>query len=29
MGLFRDAAGRPGPKDWVQGKYANGQEDIQ
>ena len=28
IGLFRDAAGRPGPKDWVQGKYANGQDDY-
>jgi len=28
MALFRDAAGRPGPKDWVQGEYAKGQDDL-
>ena len=28
MALFRDAAGRPGPKDWSQGKYAKGQDDY-
>ena len=26
--LFRDAAGRPGPKDWVAGQYPKGQEDF-
>jgi eukaryotic-like serine/threonine-protein kinase len=25
---FRDAAGRPGPKDWIQGKYPKGQDDF-
>ena len=25
---FRDAAGRPGPKDWVQGEYPKGQQDY-
>jgi eukaryotic-like serine/threonine-protein kinase len=25
---FRDAAGRPGPKNWIQGKYPNGQDDF-
>ena len=24
MALFRDAAGRPGPKDWIQGEYPEG-----
>jgi len=28
MALFRDAAGRPGPKDWIQGEYPKGQEDY-
>ncbi|MCU1305791.1 MAG: serine/threonine protein kinase [Acidobacteriaceae bacterium] len=28
MALFRDAAGRPGPKDWIQGEYPNGQDDY-
>jgi dienelactone hydrolase len=28
MALFRDAAGRPGPKDWVQGRYLKGQDDL-
>jgi len=28
MALFRDAAGRPGPKDWVQGEYPKGQDDY-
>jgi formylglycine-generating enzyme required for sulfatase activity/dienelactone hydrolase len=28
MALFRDAAGRPGPKDWIQGDYPKGQDDI-
>jgi len=28
MVLFRDAAGRPGPKDWSQGEYAKGQDDY-
>jgi dienelactone hydrolase len=28
MGLFRDAAGRPGPKDWVQAEYPKGQDDY-
>src|SRR5579872_1701642 len=27
-GLFRDAAGRAGPKDWVQGEYPKGQDDY-
>ncbi len=26
MALFRDAAGRPGPKDWIQGQYPKGQD---
>jgi eukaryotic-like serine/threonine-protein kinase len=26
MALFRDAAGQPGPKDWIQGEYPRGQE---
>jgi serine/threonine protein kinase/formylglycine-generating enzyme required for sulfatase activity/dienelactone hydrolase len=28
MALFRDSAGRPGPKDWIQGEYAKGQDDF-
>jgi eukaryotic-like serine/threonine-protein kinase len=28
MGLFRDAAGRPGPKDWIQGQYPQGQDNY-
>ena len=28
MALFQDAAGRPGPKDWTAGNYANGQDDY-
>ncbi|HYV74018.1 MAG TPA: protein kinase [Candidatus Binatia bacterium] len=28
MSEFRDAAGRPGPKDWLQGEYPKGQEDY-
>jgi len=28
MGLFRDATGRAGPKEWVQGAYAKGQEEY-
>ena len=28
MGEFRDAAGRPGPKDWLQGEYPKGQDDY-
>lgn len=28
MALFRDAAGRPGPKDWVAGEYPKGQDDY-
>lgn len=28
MGFFRDAAGRPGPKDWIEGDYAKGQDDF-
>jgi predicted esterase len=28
MALFRDAAGRAGPKDWVQGEYPKGQDDY-
>ena len=28
MVLFRDAAGRPGPKDWIQGEYPKGQGDF-
>jgi len=28
MKLFRDAAGRPGPKDWLQGEYPKGQDDF-
>ena len=28
MSLFRDAAGRPGPKDWIAGQYPKGQDDF-
>jgi dienelactone hydrolase len=28
MALFRDAAGRPGPKDWIQGEYPKGQDEF-
>lgn len=28
MGMFRDATGRPGPKDWVQGAYPKGQDEY-
>jgi formylglycine-generating enzyme required for sulfatase activity/dienelactone hydrolase len=28
MALFRDAAGRPGPKDWMQGDYPKGQAEV-
>src|SRR3984893_10025875 len=28
MALFRDAAGRPGTKDWIQGAYPKGQDDF-
>jgi eukaryotic-like serine/threonine-protein kinase len=28
MALFRDAAGRPGPKDWSQGEYTKGQDNY-
>jgi formylglycine-generating enzyme required for sulfatase activity len=28
MALFRDAAGQPGPKDWIQREYPKGQEDY-
>jgi formylglycine-generating enzyme required for sulfatase activity/predicted esterase len=28
MALFRDDAGRPGPKDWIQGEYPKGQDDY-
>jgi serine/threonine protein kinase/formylglycine-generating enzyme required for sulfatase activity/dienelactone hydrolase len=28
MELFRDSAGRPGPKDWIQGEYPKGQDDY-
>jgi Sulfatase-modifying factor enzyme 1 len=28
MTLFRDGAGRPGPKDWIQGEYPKGQDDF-
>jgi len=28
MALFRDSAGRAGPKDWMQGEYPNGQDDF-
>jgi formylglycine-generating enzyme required for sulfatase activity/tRNA A-37 threonylcarbamoyl transferase component Bud32/predicted esterase len=27
MTLFRDSAGRPGPKDWIAGEYPKGQDD--
>src|SRR5579863_4221251 len=28
MALFRDSAGRPGPKDWIQGTYPQGQDNY-
>jgi len=28
MALFRDGAGRPGPKDWLQGEYPKAQDDF-
>ncbi|MBV9623010.1 MAG: protein kinase [Acidobacteria bacterium] len=28
MALFRDATGRLGPKDWMQGEYPKGQDDF-
>jgi len=28
MALFRDAAGRPGPKGWIEGEYPKGQDDF-
>ncbi len=28
MAMFRDATGRPGPKDWIQGQYPKGQDDF-
>jgi serine/threonine protein kinase/cephalosporin-C deacetylase-like acetyl esterase len=28
IALFQDSAGRPGPKDWIQGDYPRGQDDI-
>jgi serine/threonine protein kinase/formylglycine-generating enzyme required for sulfatase activity/dienelactone hydrolase len=28
MAMFRDSAGRPGPKDWIQGEYPKGQDDY-
>jgi len=28
MALFRDATGQAGPKDWIQGEYAKGQDDF-
>jgi eukaryotic-like serine/threonine-protein kinase len=28
MALFRDSAGRPGPKDWIAGEFPKGQEDY-
>ena len=28
MVLFRDEAGRPGPKGWIQGEYPEGQDDF-
>jgi formylglycine-generating enzyme required for sulfatase activity/dienelactone hydrolase len=28
MKEFRDGAGRPGPKDWIQGEYPKGQDDF-
>lgn len=28
MALFKDAAGRTGPKDWIEGQYPKGQDDY-
>jgi eukaryotic-like serine/threonine-protein kinase len=28
MALFRDAAGRPGPKGWIEDEYPKGQDDF-
>jgi eukaryotic-like serine/threonine-protein kinase len=28
LAFFRDSAGRPGPKDWIQGDYPKGQDDY-
>jgi dienelactone hydrolase/predicted Ser/Thr protein kinase len=28
MAMFHDAAGRPGPKDWIQAEYPKGQDDF-
>ncbi|HXZ11643.1 MAG TPA: protein kinase [Candidatus Sulfotelmatobacter sp.] len=28
LALFRDSAGRPGPKDWIQGDYPKGLDDY-
>ncbi|MGB7944256.1 MAG: protein kinase [Terriglobales bacterium] len=28
MALFRDSAGQPGPKEWMQGEYPKGQDDY-
>jgi formylglycine-generating enzyme required for sulfatase activity/dienelactone hydrolase len=28
MALFRDAADRPGPKDWIQGEFPKGHDDY-
>jgi predicted esterase len=28
IALFRDGAGRPGPKEWIQGEYPKGQDDF-
>ncbi len=28
MAMFRDAAGRAGPKDWIEGDYPKGQDDF-
>ncbi|PYX80640.1 MAG: hypothetical protein DMG70_22595, partial [Acidobacteria bacterium] len=28
MALFRDSAGRPGPKEWIQGEYPKGQDGF-
>jgi formylglycine-generating enzyme required for sulfatase activity/dienelactone hydrolase/predicted Ser/Thr protein kinase len=28
MAVFHDAAGRTGPKDWIQGEYPKGQDDF-
>jgi serine/threonine protein kinase/formylglycine-generating enzyme required for sulfatase activity/predicted esterase len=28
VAMFRDSAGRPGPKDWIQGEYPKGQDDY-